>query len=49
MEKRKVEIEMIPTVSIPLSIKAVKKELEVERIECYSRDWEERMLIPHLN
>ena len=48
VEKREVEIKKIPAVSIPISIRAVKHELKVKRIECYSKNWEgeERMLIP---
>ena len=48
VEKREVKIEKIPAVSIPISIKAVKHELKVKRIECYSKNWEkkERILIP---
>jgi len=48
VEKREVKIKKIPAVSIPISIKAVKHELKVKRIECYSKNWEgeERMLIP---
>ena len=39
VEKREVKIEKIPAVSIPISIKAVKHELKVKRIECYSNPW----------
>ena len=48
VEKREVKVEKIPAVSIPISIKAMKHELKVKRIECYSKNWEkeERILIP---
>ena len=42
VEKREVKMEKIPAVSIPISIKAVKHELKVKRIECYSKNWEKR-------
>jgi len=48
VEKREVEIKKIPAVSISISIRAVRHELKVKRIECYPKNWEgeERMLIP---
>ncbi len=38
VEKRGVKMEKIPAVSIPISIKAVKQELKVRKVESYSKE-----------